>query len=328
MEATRKTMATIIQSRHDTAARWASINPTLAEGELGIETDTGKIKVGDGVTVWNSLAYFTGDAPVKSVNSKTGAVLLDASDVGALPSNTQYQEPINDLATIRAGAAAGATAVQPAALNDYVPTSTTVNGKALSSNVILDADDVGAPSDVQVNGTSVVTDGVANIPVASQDTLGVSKVSPTYGLTVSNGIIVGSTKTASVYSTAANSLALCKGTLDNIKDDLVRSVRPAYTEISASSATYTLESNATFGQTPSQAVTYTLPVFDSSVDCWIKLFIDTTNSSSIAFATTDSTQISPDGTTSIQSGHKYIVIVQSNSLKSCWEIYIIDGGAV
>ena len=75
-------------------------------------------------------------------------------------------------------------------------------------------------SDVQVNGTSIMTGSVADIPVASQDTLGVLKVSPTYGLTISNGIIVGSTKTAGVYSTAANSMAICKGTLENIKTTL------------------------------------------------------------------------------------------------------------
>lgn len=46
-----------IQFRRDTAANWTSNNPTLATGELGLETDTGQIKVGNGSTAWNSLAY-------------------------------------------------------------------------------------------------------------------------------------------------------------------------------------------------------------------------------------------------------------------------------
>jgi len=50
-------MADIIQLRRDTAANWTSANPTLAQGELGAETDTSKIKIGDGSTVWNSLGY-------------------------------------------------------------------------------------------------------------------------------------------------------------------------------------------------------------------------------------------------------------------------------
>jgi hypothetical protein len=50
-------MNVIIQFRRGTAAEWTSSNPTLALGEVGYETDTGKIKVGNGSTAWNGLAY-------------------------------------------------------------------------------------------------------------------------------------------------------------------------------------------------------------------------------------------------------------------------------
>lgn len=50
-------MATQIQIRRGTAALWTSTNPTLAEGELGYETDTGEIKIGDGLTAWTGLTY-------------------------------------------------------------------------------------------------------------------------------------------------------------------------------------------------------------------------------------------------------------------------------
>ena len=50
-------VADIIQIRRDTASNWTSANPTLANGELGIETDTSKIKVGDGSTAWSSKTY-------------------------------------------------------------------------------------------------------------------------------------------------------------------------------------------------------------------------------------------------------------------------------
>ena len=55
-------MTTQIKLRRDTAANWTSINPVLALGEPGIETDTRKIKYGDGSTVWTALAYSAGDA--------------------------------------------------------------------------------------------------------------------------------------------------------------------------------------------------------------------------------------------------------------------------
>lgn len=49
---------TLLELRRDTAANWTSANPTLASGEPGLETDTGKLKFGDGSTAWTSLAYF------------------------------------------------------------------------------------------------------------------------------------------------------------------------------------------------------------------------------------------------------------------------------
>lgn len=50
-------MSTKIQLRRGLSTEWTSVNPLLASGEVGIETDTKQIKVGDGVTYWNSLAY-------------------------------------------------------------------------------------------------------------------------------------------------------------------------------------------------------------------------------------------------------------------------------
>jgi hypothetical protein len=42
--------------RRDTAANWASNNPTMLTGELGYETDTGRFKVGTGVS-WSLTSY-------------------------------------------------------------------------------------------------------------------------------------------------------------------------------------------------------------------------------------------------------------------------------
>lgn len=49
----------------------------------------------------------------------------------------------------------------------------------------------GGVSDVKVNGTSVVTDGVANVPLATENTIGVVRVDPNYGTGFySNRIII------------------------------------------------------------------------------------------------------------------------------------------
>jgi hypothetical protein len=48
------------QQRRDTAANWTAQNPTLLAGEIGIESNTGYWKVGNGSTPWTGLAYITG----------------------------------------------------------------------------------------------------------------------------------------------------------------------------------------------------------------------------------------------------------------------------
>lgn len=50
-------MSTRIQLRRDTAAAWTTANPILTSAEVGVETDTGMFKVGDGVTAWTALDY-------------------------------------------------------------------------------------------------------------------------------------------------------------------------------------------------------------------------------------------------------------------------------
>jgi len=64
-------VVTQIQARRGTAAQWTSANPTLAAGEWGYETDTGKVKIGNGSTVWNSLGY-TGAGDIEGVTAGTG----------------------------------------------------------------------------------------------------------------------------------------------------------------------------------------------------------------------------------------------------------------
>jgi hypothetical protein len=64
-------VVTQIQVRRGTASQWTSANPTLASGEWGFETDTGKVKIGNGSTAWNSLGY-TGAGDIEGVTAGTG----------------------------------------------------------------------------------------------------------------------------------------------------------------------------------------------------------------------------------------------------------------
>lgn len=59
-------MATRIQLRRDVALNWTAINPILGEGEIGIETDTNKFKIGNGILSWSVLSYYSESSTILS----------------------------------------------------------------------------------------------------------------------------------------------------------------------------------------------------------------------------------------------------------------------
>lgn len=63
--------------RDDTAANFTADNPVLAAGEIGWESNTRKMKVGDGVTAWTSLGYAAGEAAA-IVDNGDGTVTITA----------------------------------------------------------------------------------------------------------------------------------------------------------------------------------------------------------------------------------------------------------
>ena len=89
-----KTINTRIQLRNDLAATWNSENPVLKKGEIGIEIDTRKMKVGDGTTVWNALSYMGADA------NDILAVINENRDTCTQIDLTQGQTDADGLATI------------------------------------------------------------------------------------------------------------------------------------------------------------------------------------------------------------------------------------
>jgi hypothetical protein len=68
-------MLTRMLQRRGTAVQWADVNSTLilSPGEIGLETDTGKFKVGNGVTTWENLSYYLKDSQNEILYSKLNA---------------------------------------------------------------------------------------------------------------------------------------------------------------------------------------------------------------------------------------------------------------
>ena len=90
-------MTTRIKQRRDTAANWTSNNPILALGETGWETDTGRVKLGDGATTWTNLQYAAAGA---------GHGLGGAIAIGTECISSAYDGCCNNSIAIGAGAGA------------------------------------------------------------------------------------------------------------------------------------------------------------------------------------------------------------------------------
>lgn len=60
--------------RRDYAANWASNDPVLMLGEPGFETDTGKLKIGNGQSPWSQLNYVVGEIGPQGVTGPQGLV--------------------------------------------------------------------------------------------------------------------------------------------------------------------------------------------------------------------------------------------------------------
>ncbi len=69
-----------IQVKRGTAASWASNNPILYVGELGFETDTKKLKFGDGTTAWNSLQYTVTPLSLSALNDLGDVTITSVAD--------------------------------------------------------------------------------------------------------------------------------------------------------------------------------------------------------------------------------------------------------
>jgi hypothetical protein len=105
-------MAAVIQVKRGSASSWTSANTVLAAGEIGFETDTKKMKVGDGSTAWTSLAYTVTDGDITAVTAGTGlsgggtsggvtlsidtATTVDLSTAQTLTNKTLTSPTIND----------------------------------------------------------------------------------------------------------------------------------------------------------------------------------------------------------------------------------------
>lgn len=171
-------MAVEIQYRRGTAAQWAFVNPILATGEPGYETDTGKFKVGNGSTAWNSLVYSSGPTgPTGSIGNTGPTGPQGVQGIQGVQGATGPTGPTGPMFIVRSVTIADATSVtincdttdiatqantQPAGtLTINAPTGTPTNGQKFIFRLVA--------TNTQTFSWNAVFDGGTDLalPVAS-----------------------------------------------------------------------------------------------------------------------------------------------------------------
>ena len=161
-------MATRIQLRGDTAANWASNNPTLAAREFAVETDTLRIKVGNGNDAYNTLQYasvpaYNGlDKAVagNSLDARQGKILNDLLTAKAPKSNPEFVDSARVSYSVTPGDENGDTVVE------------VVNIAGDTDFLINDFGNTFIGKDLLTNGAIVLSTRVSNSgPILSSDSV-------------------------------------------------------------------------------------------------------------------------------------------------------------
>lgn len=90
----------IIRARRDDAANWTSVNPIPALGEICLEMDSRRFKVGDGILDWNNLPYWNERPHITTISGTThtlspadeNGVLLCTNPLGCLVTLPKYAD--------------------------------------------------------------------------------------------------------------------------------------------------------------------------------------------------------------------------------------------
>ena len=165
-------MATVrIQVRRGTASQWTSANPTLAAGELGVESDTNLFKFGNGSTAWTSLAYANnsdvaiGEISQDAINTALtmGAGLTKTYNDGANTititvdsSVVALKSYVDSALTTHEADTTSVHGIQNTADLVYLTGAQTLTGKTLTS-VVLDGTPVAPTQAANDNSTKVAT---------------------------------------------------------------------------------------------------------------------------------------------------------------------------
>jgi len=148
-----------MQQRRDTAAGWTSANPTLLQGELGFETDTKKVKIGDGSTAWSGLAYYAGFS-ISAYPLAAADIASNAITEGKIASNAVTADKIGSGAVTSAKLASNITISGNLTVNGTTTTIDTTTLVVEDKNIEIGK--VSTPTDTTADGGGITLKGATD----------------------------------------------------------------------------------------------------------------------------------------------------------------------
>ncbi len=224
-----------LKLRSDTAANWTSANPTLLSGELGRETDTGKIKIGNGSTAWTALAYQPFGAPITNADiSATAEIAVSKLADGtarqllqtdAAGTGVEWASNVDIPGTLDVtGAATFDAAVTIAGDLTVNGTTTTINTQDLlveDKNIIIG--NVATPTDLTADGGGITlkgaTDKTINWVDATDAWTSSERFSYPLGSATAPSLTFTGDPNTGIYSPGANQVSVATGGTERLRID-------------------------------------------------------------------------------------------------------------
>lgn len=159
-------MADLIRLRGGTAADWTAKNPVLAFREPGLESDTARVKYGDGVTAWAALPYADARAPQAHAAShgSAGADPVTPAAIGASP--TGHTHTAAQVSDATATGRSVLTAADAAAARSAIGAGTSSLALGTTSTTAK-AGDYAPPADAAATVASLRTLGTTAVQAAA-----------------------------------------------------------------------------------------------------------------------------------------------------------------